>query len=267
MTASSGRDDLARAARLAAMGELSASIAHEIAQPLGAILSNADAAELLLARDEVPLDELRDILADIRAQDLRAHEIIRRLRALLEHRETQRCDVDLHAALDDVIKLVEGEAMRRRIALTLQNDAHDATLHCDRVQLQQVLLNLLLNAMDAMRDTPAASRRVLVRMRERERDGCVELQVCDRGHGFAAHEAGRLFESFYTTRDGGMGMGLSIARSIVLAHGGSIAAAPRARGGAVFTVLLPRRFEAAVPAPGAPRAGHAARASPSAALA
>jgi C4-dicarboxylate-specific signal transduction histidine kinase len=232
-------NELAHAARLAAAGELSASIAHEINQPLGAILANADAAELLLARPQVPLEELRQALADIRADDMRAHEVIGRVRALLERHETERRELDLHAALGDAIKLVSGEARRRRIAIVPAFGAIDATVRGDAVQLQQVVLNLLLNAMDAMSDT-AATRR-LVSVVTRDRGARIELVVSDRGHGFSATQAQRLFDSYYTTKPHGMGLGLSIARSIVGAHGGRIEAAPRPGGGAVFTVLLPAR--------------------------
>jgi C4-dicarboxylate-specific signal transduction histidine kinase len=232
-------NELAHAARLAAAGELSASIAHEINQPLGAILANADAAELLLAQPQVPLEELRQALADIRADDVRAHEVIGRVRALLERHDTERRELDLHAALDDAIKLVSGEARRRRIAIVPAFGAIDSTVRGDAVQLQQVVLNLLLNAMDAMSDTPATRR--LVSVVTRDGGACIELVVSDRGHGFSAAQAQRLFDSYYTTKPHGMGLGLSIARSIVGAHGGRIEAAPRPGGGADFTVLLPAR--------------------------
>jgi C4-dicarboxylate-specific signal transduction histidine kinase len=230
-------DELAHAARLAAAGELSASIAHEISQPLGAILSNADAAEMLLARPHVPIGEVRQILADIRADDLRAHEVIRRLRALLERHETERRPLELQPAVADALGLVADEAKRRRTPLVFRHGATRATVLGDRVQLQQVMLNLLLNALDASAGVPVATREILVETGDDADE--VVLSVCDRGAGFGPHPAEELFGSFFSTKAGGLGLGLSIARSIVEAHQGTIAAAPRPGGGAVFTVRLP----------------------------
>jgi C4-dicarboxylate-specific signal transduction histidine kinase len=249
-------DELAHATRLAAAGELSASIAHEISQPLGAILSNADAAEILLERPQVPLDELRSILADIRADNLRAHQVIRRLRALLERHETERRPVDLDAVAADALGLVADEARRRRTALVAKPSAMRAGVLGDRVQLQQVLLNLLLNAMDASMCVPAGQREVQVETMAGDDE--VVLRVSDRGAGFGAHPAEDLFTSFFSTKPGGLGLGLSIARSIVAAHQGSIAAEPRPGGGAVFTLRLPRLPDA----PPAARARAAATPNP-----
>jgi C4-dicarboxylate-specific signal transduction histidine kinase len=248
--------ELAHAARLAAAGELSASIAHEISQPLGAILSNADAAEMLLALPQVPLAELRQILADIRADDLRAHEVIRRLRALLERHETERRPIELQPAVADALGLVADEARRRRTALVLRHAATRASVLADRVQLQQVMLNLLLNALDASVCVPAAQREILVETSEDA--GEVVLRVSDRGAGFGAHPAESLFASFFSTKPGGLGLGLSIARSIVEAHQGSIAADPRPGGGAVFTIRLPS-LAALQPARARPAAATPAR--------
>jgi C4-dicarboxylate-specific signal transduction histidine kinase len=229
--------ELAHAARLAAAGELSASIAHEINQPLGAILSNADAAEMLLARPQVPLAEVRRILADIRADDLRAHEVIRRLRGLLERREAERRQMDVHVAVTDALAVLAGEARRRRVELAFQRGATRGLVLGDGVQLQQVLLNLLLNAMDASAGLPAALRRVIVETSDDE--DAVVVRVSDRGTGFGPHDGEALFASFFSTKKGGLGLGLSIARAIVQAHEGTIHAAPRAGGGAVFTMRLP----------------------------
>jgi C4-dicarboxylate-specific signal transduction histidine kinase len=248
--------ELAHAARLAAAGELSASIVHEINQPLSAIQSNADAAEMLLALQQVPLGELQQILVDIRADVLRAHEVIRRLRALLERHETERSPIDLHTAMSDALDLVADEARRRRTALVRRPSATQATVLGDRVQLQQVMLNLLLNAMDASMCVPAAQREVVV---ETSDDGGeLVLRVSDRGAGFGPHPAEALFASFFTTKPGGLGLGLSIARSIVEAHQGSIVAEPRPGGGAVFTIRL-----ATLPGtPAPPRARTPAKANP-----
>jgi signal transduction histidine kinase len=234
------RHELARAMRFAAMGELTASIAHEINQPLGAILSNADAAQMMLQAGGASTEALREILADIRRDDLRAHEVIRRLRALLEKHEVSHVPLELHATLLDAIALIEPEARRRGIVLETAFAASDDRLLGDPVQLQQVLLNLAINSMDAMAPTPAASRRLSIAT-EDHADGLL-LSVSDRGTGIPAggHEA--VFESFHTTKTRGMGLGLPIVRAIVEAHGGHVTLAPRRGGGTVASVRLPGRL-------------------------
>jgi len=259
------RHELAQAMRLAGAGRISASIAHEIKQPLSAILSNVGAAELLLARDEVPLDELRRILADIRADDLRAHAVIRSVRTLLERHESERREVDLHAMLADLLIVLTGECRRRGIELVLQPRAANAVVLGDKVQLQQVLLNVVLNAMDAMRTTPAAQRTVVIGTCNH--DTWLEVQVSDRGHGFGTRDGESLFESLFTTKKDGMGLGLAIGRSIIEAHGGTIRAAPRSGGGAVFTIRVPQGHPQVVAPPAHARADPAAGATRSAALA
>jgi len=239
-------DELAHATRLTAAGELSASIAHEINQPLGAILANADAAEMLLSKPHVPVAELRRILTDIRADDLRAHEVIRRLRGLLERREAERRPLDVHVAIADAMAVLAAEARRRGVEFAIRHAATRSGMLGDRVQLQQVMLNLLLNAMDASCDVPPTKRRVLVDTTDDE--GFVVVRVRDRGRGFHPHAADALFASFYSTKPGGLGLGLSIARAIVDAHQGTIAAAPRTGGGAEFTLRLPCLAVAPAPA-------------------
>ena len=240
--AASRRLELGRAMRFAAMGELTASIAHEINQPLGAILGNADAADLLLKKGTASADDLRAILADIRREDLRAHEVIRRLRALLGKHEVEHSVMHLHPALDEVLALLAPEARRRGVTVERALDASDDRLLGDAVQLQQVLLNLALNAMDAMAAIEPATRRVLrVATADRAGADAIELIVADRGSGLPANAQDAVFESFYTTKPQGMGLGLAIVRAIVEAHEGRVVAAPRDGGGAVFTVTLPRR--------------------------
>ena len=236
------RHELARAMRFAAMGELTASIAHEINQPLGAILSNADAAQMMLKAGGASTEALREILADIRRDDLRAHEVIRRLRALLEKHEVSHVPLELHATLLDAIALIEPEARRRGVVLETAFAASDDRLLGDPIQLQQVLLNLAINSMDAMAPIPAASRRLSIAT-EDHADGLL-LSVSDRGTGIPAggHEA--VFESFHTTKTRGMGLGLPIVRAIVEAHGGHVTLAPRHGGGTVASVRLPGRVSA-----------------------
>jgi signal transduction histidine kinase len=240
------RFELAHAGRLATMGELTASIAHEVNQPLGAILANVDAAEMLLETDNVRLDHVREILADIRKDDLRADEVIRRLRTLLAKQEMVHKPVDVNDAGMEVVRLLEAEARRRQVDLVTELDPARPKVLGDRVHLQQVLLNLVVNAMDAMGDTHVSRRRVIVRS-ALGHDGSVEVAVSDRGHGIAPERLAKLFDSFFTTKDGGMGLGLSIARSIVEAHGGRIWAESDGAGGATFRFVVPATQAARVP--------------------
>ena len=227
---------LAHAARLATVGELTASIAHEINQPLGAILSNADAAEILLESQEPDLDEVRQILSDIRRDDERASEVIQRLRALLTRRELDRHRLEPNAIAREAIALISQEADRRGARLVQALGSSMPPVQGDRVHLVQVMIILLLNALDAMEATPAAKRQLVVSTAST--DGMVELSVKDAGTGIPAADFSRLFDSFFTTKAKGMGLGLSIARSIVEAHGGRIWAENLTGGGAVFRFRL-----------------------------
>jgi signal transduction histidine kinase len=228
--------------RFAAMGELTASIAHEINQPLGAILSNADAADIMLRNADTSKGALREalheILADIRRDDLRAHEVIRRLRALLENHEVTHEPLGLHPALYEALGLLEPEARRRGIMLEAMLEAADDRIVGDTVQLQQVLLNLAINAMDASEGAPVASRRVSISTADR--NGELQLTVADTGSGIPAGCHELVFESFYTTKPRGMGLGLGIVRAIVESHGGRVTLEPRDGGGTLARVCLPR---------------------------
>jgi len=236
--ASRRRLELARATRVAALGELTASIAHEVGQPLSAIVTNSQAAELMLQRGAHDALELREIFSDVRRDALRANEVVRRVRALLEKRPVELVAVDLNGTLNEALSLLAPEARSRGITIERAFGAGGTPLVGDRIQLQQVVLNLVLNAMDAMRDT-AAERRVLS-VSTRFVGSGVELAVADRGRGLPAVEQSRLFESFYTTKPNGVGLGLSIVRTIVGAHGGRVWAAARNGGGSTFTVWLPQ---------------------------
>ncbi|MFM0720845.1 ATP-binding protein [Paraburkholderia strydomiana] len=233
-------DELARAARFASAGELSASIAHEVGQPLGAILSNADAAGMML-QNEPDIDELHSILGDIRRDALRANQVVQRLRALLQKHPLKMDMLDLNSAFEEALTLLGLEARRRRIVIESNPAAENSRVQGDRVQLQQVLLNLAINAMDAMEDTPPADR--ILSISTRAVGQGYELTVADRGHGIPAGIGERLFDSLYTTKPNGMGLGLSIVRTIVMTHGGRVSAASRYGGGSVFTVWLPSAAE------------------------
>jgi PAS domain S-box-containing protein len=236
--AEEARQNLAHASRLAVVGELTAMIAHEVNQPLGAILSNADAAEILLETKKPPLDEIRQILIDIRSNDLRASEAIRRIRALLQKREMEMHALDVNEMVADVLRLVTGDALRRRVQVHKEFAADLPAVLGDRVHLQQVLLNLIVNSMDAMADTPEADRQISVHTM-RNGDNTIEVAVEDAGHGIPANTLSRVFESFFTTKKDGMGLGLSIARSIIEAHRGRIWVENNSRSGATFRFTLP----------------------------
>ncbi len=235
------RCELAHASRLAVAGELTGAIAHEINQPLGAILSNADAADLLLASGADRRDELRAILADIRKDNVRASEVIRRLRALLAKQPVDWHPFALNDAVRELEPVLRAEARRRGVALDMRLAATATTLCGDRVQIQQVLINLVLNAIDAANGLPEARRTVVVSV-ERDADQ-LALVVRDQGQGIASEHLPRLFDSFFSTKPQGMGLGLSITRTLVEAHGGRIWAesgsGAGSGAGAVFRVEWP----------------------------
>jgi signal transduction histidine kinase len=229
------RVELAHALRLTVIGELTASIAHEINQPLGAILSYAEAAEMLTA-DTPGLDQVRQILAEIRHEDLRASDVIQHVRTLANKVAPEMLPVDVNDVVHDAFRMMDLEATRRRIDLSTEMLPDRLAVKGVRVQLQQVVLNLILNGMEALAETTQA-RRILVRTTRNGRD--VQVAVSDTGPGIDPEALSRLFESFFTTKKEGMGLGLSIARSIVEAHDGRIWAENNLGGGATFCIALP----------------------------
>jgi len=232
------RAELAHVSRVSTLGELAASVAHELNQPLGAILANAEAAELFLEQEPPPLDELRAILAAICKDDERAGEVIRRMRNLLRKRDLERVPVDMNSLVEDVLQLVSGDASLRGVSLSADLAPGLPKVYGDRVHLQQVLLNLIINGMDAMAGQSCERRRLRVQTRAGA-ENQMELAVTDSGHGVESEKLKRLFEPFFTTKPNGMGMGLSIARTIIEAHHGRIWAENNTSGGATFRILLP----------------------------
>lgn len=234
----SARQSLAHATRLASLGELTASIAHEVNQPLGAILSNAEAAEMLLDSPHPPLAEIRQILADIRRDDLLASEVIRQVRALVAKQQVTLLPLDLDDLLANVLRLTGHEARSRGVTVVRDSAPDLPPSFGDRVQIEQLLLNLLLNAMDAMKDAPLARRVITLRTRPLA-GGSVELAVEDGGHGIPPDQLDRIFDSFHSTKPDGMGLGLAVSRSIAEAHGGRLTAENLPEGGARFRLILP----------------------------
>jgi len=231
------RAELAHASRLEIASGLTASIAHEINQPLGAILSNADAADMMLESGEDRRADVRQILADIRRDDLRASEVIRRLRSLIEKHEIERRPFEINELLADLESVLRTEVRRRYMTLRIQPAAAPVRIVGDRVQVLQVLINLVINAMDAMAGMPEERRTVTVTA-DRGASGIV-IRVRDSGHGIEPENLPKIFQSFFSTKPDGMGMGLSISRTLVEAHGGRIRADNGSAGGAVFQVELP----------------------------
>jgi len=228
---------VAHAGRVSVLGTLSSSLAHELGQPLGAILLNVEAAEMLLQRPEPDLDEIRNIITDIRRDDSRAAEVIDRLRKLLRRRQLDFAPVSAETLLLDVATLLKSDAIARHVTLECSSSP-GLMINGDRVHLSQVLINVVVNAMDAVADQPPENRTVSLRARE-VAGACVEIAVSDSGPGIDPGVAGRIFEPFFTTKPAGMGMGLSVSRTIVDAHGGKLWAENAAGGGATFRVVLP----------------------------
>jgi len=233
--------ELARVARVTTLGELAASIAHEINQPLAAIGADANACLHWLAADRPDLASVREALTAIVNDGHRAGEVITRIRALLTRSSVAHEPCDLTGVIQDVLPLVGPEIGHHGILLQTSLAPALPPVLGDRVQLQQVLLNLLLNAVEAVREVPPERRRLLVRstLDQREDGPWALVAVEDAGVGFGAAEASRLFEAFYTTKPGGLGMGLSISRSIIDSHRGRLWAAANPDHGATFHLALP----------------------------
>jgi signal transduction histidine kinase len=232
------RQELFHVTRVTMMGELTASFAHELNQPLTAILSNAQAGQRLLAAGTPDWQEFHELLGDIIADDQRATQVIRRLHALLKKGVLELQSVDLNDLIRDAVELVRSEALIHEVSVALELTPDLPPVQGDRIQLQQVILNLLLNALEAMKNADAR-RRTLVLRTNRSDAHAVQATVQDAGDGIPPENIERIFDPFYTSKREGMGMGLTICRSIVLAHSGRIWARNNPDHGATFYVALP----------------------------
>jgi PAS domain S-box-containing protein len=233
--------NLAHVTRVTALGELAASIAHEVNQPLAAVVTNAAACLRWLDRDPANLNEARATLRSIINDGNRAGEVIQRVRALV-NKTTDRKALHINEVVNEVMSLVQHELFSHRVALRLELAPALPPVLADRIQLQQVILNLVINGIEAMQPVKDRPRELVIQTRQDETDH-VLLTVSDCGVGVAAENADRLFDAFFTTKSGGMGMGLSICRSIVDAHGGRLSASGNAGPGATFQFTLPLHQE------------------------
>jgi C4-dicarboxylate-specific signal transduction histidine kinase len=241
------REELGHISRVAALGELTASIAHELNQPLSAITINAGAGQRLIDRGDADLGELRDVLGDIVADGRRAGEMIRDIRAMVKKGSSPRQRLNLNDLVTNVVRMVNPNATLQSCQLETLLDPNLPAIEANPVQVKQVLFNLIINALDAMQDTPMANRKVVIAT-EWNGDGAIRTSVRDHGAGIPEGLRERVFEQFFTTKDKGLGMGLAIVRSIVKSHGGSIAVENADGGGACFHFTLPTSASSRLPA-------------------
>ena len=236
------RQEIAHVGRVSMLGQLASALAHEINQPLGAILRNAEAAELFMQNKSPDLDEVRAILADIRKDDQRAGSVIDRMRGLLKRHNLEKRAVDVGELVGEVVSLVRTDAAGRHIKLEMAVANELPPVHGDRVHLQQVLLNLIVNGMDAVDEANKEDRRVVMTALL-----CgpqtVEIGVNDSGCGIPTDKLAHIFNPFFTTKPNGMGMGLAISRTIIEEHGGRLWAENNSEGGASFRFTLPMAEE------------------------
>jgi PAS domain S-box-containing protein len=233
---------LAHLQRLVALGGLAAALAHELQQPLAAIMANAEIGLRWLESANPPLDELREVISDIREDDKRASELINRIREFMTKRATRIQPLDISSTVAEVLRFIGGDATRRRVQLRAELAEGLPSVLGDRGQLQQVLINLAVNGMDAMTNTPEATRCLTIQTKV-DGDGYVEAVVIDRGGGIAPDKLAHLFEPFVTTKAEGMGLGLAISRSIIESHRGRIWAENIPDGGAAFHFTVPAEIE------------------------
>jgi C4-dicarboxylate-specific signal transduction histidine kinase len=236
------REELGHLSRVAAMGQLAASIAHELNQPLSGITSNASAGQRFIDRGNVDLRELRELLGDIVADGRRAGDVIRGLQSMVKKEVRARQRVNLNELVTSVLGMVKPNAMLQSCQLETLLEPNLPQIEADPVQMQQVLLNLIINAFEAMKDTKIDHRKIVI-VTGRNGDGTICTSVRDFGSGIADEVRERVFEQFFTTKTRGLGMGLSIVRSIVKSHGGTINAENAEGGGARVHFTLPINSE------------------------
>ena len=236
--ASNARSELLRMERLSRMGELTSSLAHEINQPLAAIRSNAEAAQRFLSGAAPDIGEVRQILADIIRDDMRADDVVRKVRALVRKEKPREEILDLNKTIQELVGLIRGEYLLQGLSFSMELSPDLKMIRADRIQLQQVILNLILNSAAAMRNSPWAQRKITVKTAMPD-NGTVKASVTDFGTGIDENNIERLFEPFYTTKPDGLGMGLSICERIITAHGGILKASNNTEGGATFAFTLP----------------------------
>jgi signal transduction histidine kinase len=232
------RTDLAHVTRVTSLGELTASIAHEINQPLGAVVFNAQACISWLDCEPPNMNEAHAALERIVRDGTRAGEVIRRIRALAQKADTKMAPLNLNEILSETLTFVQHELLSSGVVLRVERAGAPPVILADRVQLQQVILNLVVNSIEAMQPITDRPRELLIRLEQADAQQ-VRVTVTDCGVGFSADTAGRLFNTFFTTKSGGMGMGLSICRSIIELHGGRIWAVPNLAHGATIQFTLP----------------------------
>src|SRR5438046_4059037 len=232
------RQEVGHLSRVAVMGEMATSIAHELNQPLSGIISNASAGQRFIDRGNVDLGELRDLLADIVADGRRAGDVIRGVRSMVKKGAPARQRVNLNDLVLNVVRMVNPDATLHSCEIETLLEPNLPALEADPIQLQQVLINLVINAFDAMRNTPLSRRKIVIAT-ERDGGGTICASVRDYGVGISEEARERLFEHFFTTKAEGLGMGLGIVRSIVESHAGTVAAENVADGGARFHFTLP----------------------------
>ena len=232
------QDEIEHLMRVAALGGLSGGIAHELGQPLAAILANAQAAQSLLSTDSHDKETIIQILEDIVQEDRRAGQVIHRLRKLLKKGEHQFVLLNLNDLIHSTLSLLHSELVNRRIKVDIDFKPELPLISGDSIQIQQVLLNLMMNAMEAMTSSALMVRRLSIATRVTA-EGCVEVVVSDRGRGIAPEEQRRLFQPFFTTKERGLGLGLSICSTIVTSHGGRLSISNADQGGATAIISLP----------------------------
>ncbi len=233
------RNEVAHLMRISMLGELSGAITHELNQPLTAILSNAQAAEEILGRSPSDLTEIPGILEDIGREAARASEVIERLRRLMKKSESKRETVDFNALITATLTLLRSETIQRKITVETNLAEELPSVSGDPIQLQQVLLNLIMNACEAMNAVPPERRVVVISTRATAAG--IESVIADRGPGLSTEDEKRIFEPFFTTKKHGLGLGLSICTTIIAAHGGRLTLTNNSAGGAMTVICLPKQ--------------------------